>query len=243
MKPYYQEDGITIYNGDCRDVLPRLEPDSVDVIVTDPPYGVRWQSGFRALAFDPIVGDESTEAAVSALTMCIPILKRGRHIYAFGRYDLVGVGVSDPATELIWDKEIFSGGDLSLPWASQHEPISFWVNNKDGKLQKRPDGGLTTRLRRGSIVRSKRLNSLAIADHPTEKPVDVLRQLIESSSCLGEMVLDPFAGSGSTLVAARLEGREAIGIEIVEKYCEVAARRLAQRALPLEMEPCAPPNG
>lgn len=234
MTPYYEHGGITIYHGDCREVLPLLARDSIDLIVTDPPYGIRWQSGFRTLKFDPIVGDDSTEAAITGLTLCVPLLKRGRHIYAFGRYD-APPSMSNPTTELIWDKELFSGGDLSIPWASQHEPISFWVNNKDGKLQKRPDGGLTTRLRRGSIVRGKRLNSLAVANHPTEKPVDVLRQLIESSSCLGERILDPFMGVGSTLVAARLEGREAIGIEIEEKYCELAARRLSQQSLSLEV--------
>ena len=230
MTPYYSHDGITIYHGDCRDVLPLLQPDSIDLIVTDPPYGIRWQSGFRALKFDPIVGDDSTDAAIAGLTLCVPLLRRSRHVYAFGRYE-PPPGMSKPTTELIWDKELLSGGDLSLPWASQHEPISFWVNNKDGKLQKRTDGGLTTRLRRGSIVRSTRLHSLAIANHPTEKPVDVLRQLIESSSCIGETILDPFLGSGSTLVAARLESRDAIGIEIEERYCEIAAHRLAQGAL------------
>jgi DNA modification methylase len=234
MKPFYEQSGITIFHGDCREILPTLADDSVDVIVTDPPYGIRWQSGFRTLKFDHIVGDDSTEAAIAGLTLCVRLLKRGRHIYAFGRY-ASPPSMSTPTTELIWDKELFSGGNLSIPWASQHEPISFWVNNKDGKLQKRPDGGLTTRLRRGSIVRGKRLNSLAVANHPTEKPVDVLRQLIESSSCLGERILDPFMGVGSTLVAARLEARDAIGIEIEEKYCEIAAKRLQQEALPLEV--------
>lgn len=233
MKPYYEHDGMTIYHADCREVIPLLPADSVDLIVTDPPYGMRWQSGHRRLSFGPIIGDESTEAAVTGLELCVHALKRGRHVYAFGLYEL-SAGFSKPAVQLVWDKELLSGGDLSIPWASQHEPISFWVNNKDGKLNKRIDGGLTARMRRGSIVRGKRLNSLAIANHPTEKPVDVLRQLIESSSCLYETVLDPFVGCGSTLVAARLEQRQAIGIEIEEKYCEIAAKRLHQGALQLD---------
>lgn len=233
MKPYYEHGGITIYHGDCRDVLPTLESDSVDVIVTDPPYGMRWQSNTRKIQFDEIHGDDSTDAAVSALALCIRPLKRGRHMYAFGRYDLSNLSVVSLAVELVWDKGQFSAGNLEIPWGLQHETIQFYVNNKDGKLNKFRHGGLSTRLRRGSVIRSKRIHGMS-EDHPTEKPVDVLRQLIESSSSLYETVLDPFVGCGSTLVAARLEGREAIGIEIEERYCEIAARRLQQDALPLD---------
>lgn len=229
-KPYYAHGGITIYHGDCREVLPSLSPDSIDLIVTDPPYGMKWQSGNRTIPFAQIVGDESTDAAVGGLALCLSLLRRGRHIYAFGRYDLSGLGVAGPA-ELIWDKEIFSAGDLSIPWAMQHEPISFYVNNKDGRLNKTPAGALTTRLRRGSVIRCPRLNGEAISRHPTEKPVKLLRQLIESSSVMDEVVLDPFTGVGSTLVASVLEGRSAIGIELEERYCEIAASRLEQGLL------------
>ncbi len=234
MTAYYEENGVTIYHGDCRDVLRVLGADSVDIVVTDPPYGVRWQSGLRRIQFDEIVGDDSREAGEVALPLCVPLLKRGRHMYAFGRFNLDGCGVAGPV-ELIWDKGIFGAGDLSLPWAPQHEAISLWINNKDGKLNKKPGGGLSARLRRGSVIRSKRLNSQQIASHPTEKPVDVLRQLIESSSCLYETVLDPFVGSGSTLIAAVLEGRNAIGIEIEERYCEIAAKRLQHESFLLSM--------
>ena len=225
MKPYYEQPDVTLYLADCREVLPTLAADSVDLIVTDPPYGVKWQSNRRALAFDAIAGDDSTEAAVIGLGLALPSLRRGRHLYAFGRYDLSALPLAGPA-ELIWDKEIFSGGDLTIPWGVQHEPIAFYVNNKDGKLNRTPDGALTARLRRGSVLRVPRLNATAIAQHPTEKPVELLRQLIESSSIMGELVLDPFVGSGSTLVAARAEGRRAVGIEVEERYCDVAATRL-----------------
>lgn len=235
MKPYCEAGGVKLYHGDCREILPQLQHDSVDLIVTDPPYGVKWQSGNRRIKFDTIAGDESTEAGIIGIGLSIPLLRRGRHIYAFGRYDLSGLGVAGPA-ELVWDKMIFTAGDLSIPWGTQHEPIEFYVNNKDGKLNKTPDGALTTRLRRGSVLRVPRLNATAIQRHPTEKPVALLRQLIESSSIMGETVLDPFAGSGSTLVAARIEGRQAIGIEIEERYCEEAAKRIDQGALLFDVE-------
>ncbi len=89
-------------------------------------------------------------------------------------------------------------------------------------------------MRRGTVLRSLRPHSRLVNRHPTEKPVDILRELIESSSRIGELVLDPFAGVGSTLVASWLESRRAIGIEIEERYCEIAAKRLEQEVIPIE---------
>lgn len=86
-------------------------------------------------------------------------------------------------------------------------------------------------MRRGSVIRCQRLNSEAITKHPTEKPVMLMRQLVESSSIIGDSVLDPFCGSGSALEAAQIEGRSAVGIEIEERYCEIAAERLSQKVL------------
>ena len=91
--------------------------------------------------------------------------------------------------------------------------------------RERGSGRLSARLRKGAVIRCQRTNGQATKYHPTQKPVDVLRQLIESSSLLGELVLDPFMGVGSTLVAAIAEERRAIGIEVEEKYCERAAER------------------
>jgi site-specific DNA-methyltransferase (adenine-specific) len=119
-------------------------------------------------------------------------------------------------------------GDLAIPWAGQHEYIQFAVYFPSTADRDNDRGRLTARLRQGTILRVTRLTGNAVTDHPTEKPVALLRQLIESSSCIGETVLDMFAGVGSTLVAARVEGRRAIGIELDERYCEIAARRLAQ---------------
>lgn len=233
MKSYYEHAGITIYHGDCREVLPTLVHESVDLIVTDPPYGMRWQSNARTLAFDAIANDDSVDAALGGLALALPTLKNNRHAYVFGRYDFAGLPVTDPV-ELIWDKGIQSGGDISLPWGKEHEYIQFLIRNWSQNNLARGDGRLSARLRKGSVLRVNRLNATAIVKHPTEKPVRLLRELIESSSCLDEMVLDIFMGSGSTIEAAVLEGRRAIGIEIEERYCELAAKRLQQEVLPLE---------
>lgn len=233
MKPYYDDGQITIYHADCRDVLPMMPKASVDLLVTDPPYGVAWQSNQRKQAFDRIAGDNDQETALSGLSMALNCLKDKRHIYLFGRYDLSGLPLTAPC-ELIWDKQIFNAGDLTSTWGNQHEYITFTTLRR-ARTERESGGRLTARMRRGSVLRYLRPSGSAVNRHPTEKPVDLLRELIESSSCLGETVLDPFMGSGSTIEAAQREGRRAIGIEIEEKYCEIAVKRLQQAVLPLAM--------
>jgi DNA modification methylase len=225
LRPYYQDSNATLYLGDCVEVAATLPKASVDLIVTDPPYGVTWQSGHRTTAFNKIVGDESTDVALRGLTAALPVLRRRRHIYVFGRYDLTTLPLTTPV-ELIWDKGIGSLGNLSIPWSQEHEYIQFAIYGYTKTERAEGAGRLAARLRRGTILSYQRLNSVQVVNHPTEKPVALLRELIESSSCIGETVLDPFAGSGSTLVAATLEGRKSIGVEIEERYCEVAAKRL-----------------
>ena len=232
MKPYYDDGTCIIYHGDCREILPRLAQESIDLVVTDPPYGVGWRSNWRRVSFSPIEGDSGSFDVAAALALTFPALRPGRHFYSFGRVELAGLPLVSPV-ELIWDKGIVGPGDLTLPWGPAHEPITFAVyrpskaNRDDGR------GRLAARLRQGSVLRVPRLHSRAVVAHPSEKPVDLLRQLIESSSILGETVLDPFMGSGSTLEAAKLEGRHAIGIEVEESYCEIAAKRLGQKVLTL----------
>lgn len=230
MRPYFDEDGITIYHGDCRDVLPTLEV-KADLLVTDPPYGMNYESG-RQRSFGPIIGDDGSLNVIDALELALRGLNYSRspHVYIFGKFDLSSLPLG-PRCELIWDKGQIGTGNLSMCWAPQHEYIQFAVYLSPKHTGN--SGALSARLRKGSILRVPRMDGNVI-QHPTEKPVLLLRQLIESSSVIGDLVLDPFAGSGSTLEAARIEGRRAIGIEIEERYCEVAAKRLAQRCLCFE---------
>lgn len=227
MKPYFHEGGITIYHGDCCEVLPSLPIDSADLVVTDPPYGINFQSSFRQQSFSTIVGDQSGDSALRGIASVIPVLKYDRHLYIFGRFDLSSLPLNTPV-ELIWDKQRLGMGDLEIPWGSQHEYIQFHVSLKRHRnREKNGRMSLSARLRRGSILSFPRSDGNA-AEHPTEKPVPLLRELIESSSRIGECVIDCFCGSGNTLLAAKAEGRKAIGVEIEEKYCEIAAKRLAQ---------------
>lgn len=226
--PYYQDDLVTLYHGDCRDILPSIEP--ADLIVTDPPYGVDFRSNRRGDKFDRIAGDDDPDGMASLVAGVIRNnLRTGRHAYVFGPLNfrpLLAAGIVQQPVTLIWDKGILGMGNLSIPWASQHEDIQFMVAVKSKANVGKGNGKLSARLRRGSVLAYQRPHSMGANRHPTEKPVPLLRELIESSSCFGETVLDPFVGSGSTLVAASLEGRKSIGIELDERYCEIAAQRL-----------------
>jgi len=234
VRVYYEREGVRLYHGDCaeRDV-------ACDLLLTDPPYGQEFKSGKSDL-WGPIRGDDDIAGTMERLAHVLRGLRRGRHVYIFGGKlplsDLPLCGF----TELVWDKQMVGMGDLSQPWGPQHELIAF-ANYEISKANREKGyGKLAARLRKGSILRSLRPNSGAVKHHPTEKPVDILRQLIESSSVMGETVYDPFAGSGSTLVAAVLEGREAVGCEIEERYCEIAARRLENECV--EWRPSHPPQ-
>lgn len=224
VEPYYQNDLVTLYHGDCREILPLLDL-AADLLVTDPPYGQDWQSGRRKVKFDVLQGDSDDQVALQGVVASLKKLKRGRHAYIFGRYDFEGTTLCESA-ELIWDKEYFNGGNLQQPWANAHEYIQFAVHELSAVNRSKGHGRLAARLRRGTVITVPRIQSDAVTRHPTEKPVRLLRELIESSSCIDEMVLDPFAGSGSTLVAAVVEGRRAVGIEIEKQYCDETVLRL-----------------
>lgn len=224
-EPYYDEGGVTIYHGDCRDVLPSL--DTADLLLTDPPYGVGWKSSRGA--HDLIAGDDGTLPPSEWLDLALRKTRRGRHAYIFGMVE-ADVPPDSPMcgfAQLVWDKGVMGLGDITSPWGPSHELILFGVQEISKANRAKNYGVTAARLRKASVLRFQRPHSGQTLRHPTEKPVDLLRVLIESSSTFGEIVLDPFAGVGSTLEAARLEGRRAVGVELDERYCEIAATRLS----------------
>lgn len=213
MKPYYEDEAVTIYHGDCRDVLPRVH---ADVMVTDPPYGIglasSWDGRFGTCE---VANDESPSIRDEILAMWKPL-----PALVFGSWK-----VARPAGTrmvLIWDKGGHSGmGDLSLPWKPNTEEIYVL-------------GGGFVGTRDSSVLRHWIHPKTNTVDrpHPTAKPVDLMRALVGKCAPLASIV-DPFMGSGTTLRAAKDLGRRAIGIEIEERYCEIAARRMGQEVLAL----------
>ena len=215
MKPYYEDESVTLYHGDCREVTAWL---AADVLVTDPPYGMAY-SGFGGRGYwndaskhAPIQGDADTSARDSALEAW-----GARPALVFGTWR--SERPSQTRQVLIWDKS-HNGpgmGALDLPWGPSHEDIYVLGSGFKGK-------------RETSVLTVTPYNSQSgnRPNHPTPKPLVLMERLIEK--CPPGTIADPFAGSGSTLVAARQLGRKAIGVEFEERYCEVIATRLSQGA-------------
>lgn len=225
VEPYYSDDAVTIYHGRWEDVMPTLDV-AVDLVVTDPPYCQNYKSN-RGQDHRAIEGDDGTFDLPGMLDAVARVLRRGRHLYLFGPGSVEGSRFT-AAVELVWDKQIIGTGDLTLPWGKSHEPITFAVYEPSKANRDKGYGRLAARMRKGSVISCQRTQGGATSRHPTEKPVDLLRELIESSSCMGETVLDPCMGVGSTLVAAVAEGRKAVGIEMDERYCETAVARMKE---------------
>lgn len=222
----YASDAATVYLGRAEDVLAETATESVDLVLTDPPYGQDWRSNHRAEKFDRIEGDTAADrpAIRAVLTECVRVVGQNRHLYVFGPSDVLeGLKVSAP-TSLVWDKGTLGSGDLSAPWGPQHEPISFVVS-KFRHGGKAGTDSLAARLRKGSIIRATRPTGRQVR-HPSEKPLALLRELVESSSRVGELVLDPYAGVGSTGVAAVLLGRRCVIVERDPRYVAVAVERI-----------------
>lgn len=246
--PYYADDRVQLYHGDVREILPSLDV-RADCVVTDPPYGEtslgwdRWPPGWPNVV-----------AAAARSMWCFGSVR----MFLERRDDLLGWRLSQ---DVVWEKHNGSGFHADR-FKRVHEHALHWYRGdwatvyhqtpttpdataRQVRRKQRPthtgdidrgfyvseDGG--PRLMR-SVIAVRSMHGRAL--HPTEKPAGILTPLIEYACPPGGLVLDPFAGSGSTAVAARLAGRRAVLIEADERYCEIAARRLAQDVLPIPAE-------
>lgn len=214
--PYYTDDAVTLYHGDCREVTEWL---AADVLVTDPPYGTqfsaenpkggygrRQNAGLGPEGFT-IANDGTTETRDAALAMWGD---RPALVFGSPRMPDPPIAVAD---RLVWDKKRpgMNGG----PWRYRHESIyvtAGFVRSSDASV---------------SVLTAWPDQSL----HIHAKPLALMEALVECAP--PGVIADPFAGSGSTLVAARNLGRRAVGVEVDERYCELLATRLDQGVLDL----------
>ena len=223
---YYDKDGIQIFHGDCREVLPTLEP--VDLVLTDPPYGVNLREGIHKGAprknYLHKGGYESYEDTLENLReVVIPAVASSLAMSTRAAVFCAQSRISEfpPASAL---------GGVHLP--SGCGRTSWGFNNFQPVLLY----GISPLI--GTGCRPTVLNNATGAaeknGHPCPKPQKWMRFFVNICSLDGETILDPFMGSGTTLVAAKLLGRKCIGIEIEEKYCEIAAKRLEQKVFQWE---------
>lgn len=207
-KPYYQEPGITIYHGDCRDILPHLEP--VDLVLTDLPYGNETDYGEYK---------DTKENLSELVKIAIPL------IFKLTKISAITCGVGNihlypcPSWIICWFNPAGVG---SGPWGfCCWQPILIYGEDPylKNNLGRRPDGWIKNEISPKN-------------GHPCPKPESLWRQVINRTSIKKQdVILDPFMGSGTTLRAAKDLGRKAIGIEIEEKYCAIAVERLRQGVL------------
>lgn len=218
-EPYYSDGLVTLYHGDCREITAWLD---ADVLVTDPPYGIQHSAhGDNAPA---IAGEARTGRSSLRVLTAEHVDVRDAALQLWGDRPALVFGhwrAPRPARtmmRLIWDKRVIGMGGVGV-WRPADEEIYLlaWPN---------PRGGSSSD---SSVIRCNANRGAEREDHPTPKPVGLMEHLIERTPA--GVVADPFTGSGSTLVAAKQLGRRAIGVELEERYCEIAARRLAQDTL------------
>lgn len=217
MKPYYDHGGITIYHGDCREVLPGLAIDDA-LVATDPPYGIDHptdyhQRGLSRMArcrdYPPVFGDSVPFDPAHLLSAGAARIIWGANWFADK--------LPPSGGWLVWDKERPDDLDQAtceLAWSDCVKGVRRLRHLWNGAMRKSKE----------ELV------------HPTQKPVAVMAWSLSLRWTAGyQTIIDPYMGSGSTLVAAKALGKVAIGIEAEERYCEVAARRLSQETLPWDL--------
>ena len=206
--PYYQDDYATIYHGDCLEILPTLADQSIDLVLTDPPYGIEKSSTKGDYESDFVDNEDYIVSFVVA--QILPQLRRLarvvltpgiKHLFHYPKPDSFGVFFYPSATS--WQK-----------WGTLDTNPILYYGDRPEKM--------------GPLSWSETSTAPKAIKHPCAKPLVQWRKLVDRCSSEGGTILDPFMGSGTTLEAAKQLGRKAIGIELEEKYCEIAAERLQQ---------------
>jgi len=214
LNPYYQDEAVTIYHGDCRELLPRL---SGDALVTDPPYGIGWKRGHW--------NDDRDEYPELIRWIVSEGNRIGGWCFIFQAMPNVGKFHEwfPPGWRIFAACKNFAQVRKTTVWHSW-DPVVFWNSG--------PNSGPNS----GFVNRDYHVGNVAgvfgkKSKHPCPRPIDTMRHICGLAAAFGATIIDPFVGSGTTLRAAKDLGRKAIGIEINERYCEIAAKRMAQGVL------------
>ncbi len=250
---FYQKEGITLLHGDCLSILPRIQKESVSMIFADPPYnlsndGISCQAGkmvsVNKAEWDKSKGFEKDyEFTYQWLKQCRDVLKPNGTIWVSGTpHNIYQVGHALQAlgyhilNEISWYKPNAPPNLACRCFAHAHETIIWAKKSKNARqtfnygLMKQWDDKFSPKGRQMRSVWSipfTPLTEKACGKHPTQKPIELLKRIIASSTNKGDRVLDPFNGSGTTGVVAKMLGRQYVGIDMEKKYLEISKRRIA----------------
>lgn len=205
--PYFQDESVTIYLGDCREILPDL---TADVVLTDPPYNYGKDYG------DDFNDSSEPHTYETWLRSWWSLLPTHRRIVFPGLGNLWAWQAMEPRYTACWYKPGNPSGRGAYFSFNEWEPILLWNALFSGS----------------NVFRCPISVQEFVGDHPCPKPLRLFRDMVSRMRTEG-VILDPFMGTGTTLRAAKDMGRQSIGIEISERYCEIAAKRMAQAVLPL----------
>lgn len=203
-----------VLQGDCTRVLRQLPDECIDLVVTDPPYGVCYQDSFgRKVAHDDDLSQVlgafvDVYRVLKPNTLCVSFYGWSQIDAFFGAWRQAGFR---PVGHIVWAKD-YATRSRFLNY--RHEQAYVLAKGRPS-LPAKPIDDIQPWTYSGN------------PDHPTQKSEHILTPIIEAFTQLGDIVLDPFAGSGSTLVAAAMTGRRFVGIELEQKYCAIAQTRLA----------------
>jgi hypothetical protein len=224
--PYYQDSLVTLYHGDCLDILPELSAGSVDIVLTDPPFFMPATHYSSRTQWPKSFGDTSILGTFwrAVLDVTIPTMSERGHFVAFcdgASYPVFYPEVYrrfDAVKSLVWDKGRIGMGS---PWRNQHE---LMIAGRWSGSSRTASRGCPDVLRHAPVSAGARV-------HPVDKPIGLLSEILRPIAEPGAVVLDPFAGGGSTLLAARDSGFRSVGVETEERYCEAIAKRLSADVL------------
>ena len=257
MEPYYKSDWVTLYHGDYKNVLPFLPINSIDLVLTDPPYGINYQNKFTQSPHSSVNSDYHKFSYREWGQLAYNLLRNDTALFAYTQWSVYGRHCTQLAKSglllkepLIAQKRLTGTGDLYGTFQTNTDWIIFAHKGrflfKSTKLMYTKNPG--HRSNRNEIPEFKTRfpscwfgsdypksteaqASVKHLNHPTIKSVKFLSWLIQLTTYQGQVVLDPFAGSGSTLVAAKTYRRFSIGIEIEERLCEMIANRIERGSL------------
>lgn len=217
---YHSEPAGEIHQGDCLEVMKGMPDKSIDLVLTDPPYGIDIGRNLRANKRHGKSKTHSKDYGYEEWDKEIPKKEYFEEIFRVSKNQIVFGGnyfvefLRNSPSWIVWDKDNGENGyaDCELAWTSFRTAVRKFKWRWHGMLQ-------------------ENMSQKEFRCHPTQKPIELMRWCLEKYSKAGETVLDPFLGSGTTARAAKDLGRKFIGIELEEKYCAIAKKRLEQEVL------------